>query len=188
MVEIEYKYELSREQFLHICSRFTWDEISEMDNYYYDDQKLTLYSKDITIRVRKLNNKIILESKLPESKSDDGVIRISKERSCELSCVPNFLDQSIVFQMTDLILDGVENVGKLKTTRRRKKLENLTIFADMCKYLGKIDYELELEIENGDYITDIDSLTGLSGLKPSDGKRSRFIKKKEDLGNEHCLQ
>lgn len=121
-------------------------------NYYYDNANNDLLKNDITLRVRQVNDNLMLQVKYLIS--NDGMVRKKEEREFkidELKSNVNLKDEEIIATIGDLSKYGHANlVGSLVTHRMSLNYNSwMKLELDTNIYLGKIDYELEVEIIDG---------------------------------------
>lgn len=182
MFENELKFMLEKEEYSDAISildnNFT-KKCFTHTNYYYDTQDHDFYKNNILFRVRVTDDgNMALQIKLPIKR--DGPLRVKKEYVKPIDKLPAYFDLedmefSKMFNHTGL----VKVVGMLITERRLYKAnEGIHISLDKNKYLGKEDYELEIEYEENCREEALNLVNGmLSGYtsKPSQaGKRNRF--------------
>ena len=103
-------------------------------NHYYDTHRFFLNSNNTTCRIREINGQF------------QGTIKkhISGERSEEFEFDISFLPKT-------LLVDGmtVYSQGCATTERTIIPVSNtVTLFLDKTEYLGRTDYELEIEYEH----------------------------------------
>ena len=140
MVENEFKLMLTKEQYKKILKMFEWDEVTEQTNYYFDTRTLELVEEHITCRVRAIDGRYLLQMKLPNGEEHS---RIELER--ELSELPETISGEILEEMSGMLLPNVRRIGALTTIRHIKHEDGFEIDLDENYYLGRIDYELEVE-------------------------------------------
>lgn len=155
MLENEIKLTLTKEQYLEIKdSFFTEDNFSKkiQINYYYDNANSDLFNNSITLRIRQIENNLMLEAKYPLENS--GIIKRKEERNLTLHKFQNELnlnDSYIKEHIGDLSKYGKVNLlGSLLTERySTNPFPWLQLDLDYSMYLGTCDYELEIEILSG---------------------------------------
>lgn len=177
MTEIELKYLLSENEYREISSRYSWEKEKRIENYYYDTSGYDLYCNNITLRVRVIDNQIVLECKQNSIQSKKEK-RISQEQSIPITSIPKEIDSNTINQFTGMTFNHVVCIGKLTTYRKTMELSDLRISMDQCSYLGKTDYELEVELEDETACPNLNKILGISNLSFAEGKRTRFIKEK----------
>lgn len=132
-------------------------------NYYYDTENKDLLIKGETLRVRQIEESLVLQHKY--EKTRDGALTISKEVSSVVDTLPH-----------EILLSGVstKNIGCLITNRTEIKCDGFTVCLDKNYYLGKFDCELEIEIESGTRLPD--EMLNLIKGEPTLGKYTRFAR------------
>lgn len=139
MIENELKFIITKEQYYKAQDRIKWDEIIEQVNYYYTDNE----NENITIRVREKRDKYYLQVKIPLS--EDKGIHIKKEFTKEIFDIPPIILGTELSELTGEKINNASYIGKLKTTRLRKKINQAELCLDKNEYLGITDYEVEIE-------------------------------------------
>jgi uncharacterized protein YjbK len=145
-------------------------------NYYFDSSDFILYAKGETLRIRQKSGKLSLERKFNKRISSDG-IRICDEKDMPMSNLP-FLIKS----------DGIEYryIGDLVTLRKNFEFENSLVSLDINYYLGKVDYEIEIESYKS--ISVPKSIIEIVKFENRQiGKYSRFIEKLRQPNLQHKL-
>ena len=61
MLEKEYKFLLTREQYDALKEYFQWNNTFEQFNYYYNDMDNYIYNNNITVRIREGHADIFLD-------------------------------------------------------------------------------------------------------------------------------
>lgn len=151
-------------------------------NYYYDTEKLDFHRQGITIRIRQKND--LLKGTVKRHSVRGNPYRSSEERFFVLR-----LPRSMKYEKADLSL-----FGQLVTERLSVSFESgLKLMLDKNYYLGRLDYELEVEFpENGDgeaaaFMENIARSLRRGGfqqkrtLPPCAGKAQRFFTALEEL-------
>jgi len=161
--EIERKAILTKEQYESLLGKIVDKPVTKkvQINYYYDTDDYILLSNDETLRVRQIEDKLELQYKY--NKKIESGVRISNESCDEI----NYLPEKIA-------IDGliVKRIGFLLTERRSKRFDGYIIFLDKNYYLGKVDYEIEMEAINIEYMPT--ELYGISFNTVCKGKYTRF--------------
>lgn len=134
--EHEFKVLLSKDEY-HILLRFLdklMVEYGWQTNYYYDTRDEVMRKRNVTVRIRQKNNKLIGTVK-KHLETDN----LSTE---EHFCVDT-LPRVLMWEGRPLWMKGT------LTTERRvfKVCDGITLMLDMNQYLDTIDYELEVEFE-----------------------------------------
>lgn len=184
MTESELKYNLNLCQYIYLISNLKNKCESKSNiqiNYYFDTDNFELDNKDITLRIRQIEESLKLELKLPIQ--NDGTLRIKNEFSKSINELPFVIKpdsddlKEVLSCSDDLFLKGT-----LVTERIKFSLgENIEIDIDKNYYMGVIDYELEVEFQERSIEQAkkfINSISDTYELVPSQyGKRERFFNK-----------
>lgn len=145
--EQEVKRILSQDEYDFLKCQFDFDEEFTQINFYYADKCGIIEEKGITIRVRKKNEKIVLQVKEPVVKN--GALRIHNEYEKIIKKIPCCITAKELLELCNIKLADVYLLDKLVTFRLIKWWNNTTqICLDKNQYLGVIDYEVEIEYEN----------------------------------------
>lgn len=178
MLEKEYKFLLTREQYDALKEYFQWNNTFEQFNYYYNDMDNYIYNNNITVRIRERNGKFKLQTKM--NVYNNGALAIKEEKELDVDGAYALIQPEILKNMIGYMCRDIHKVGVLKTYRDVcTKFQNVEICLDMNEYLSIVDYELEIEYtsENG-----VDSMLrqmvkkfGLQLEKKTEGKNSRFF-------------
>ncbi len=175
-IEYEHKKLLNSEGYnslmLKLNAVYTFEETLQI-NYYYDNKDLTLYHNGNTLRVRQKANKLTLERKYNKRYASTGE-RICDENSRIIESLPSkvVLNGNVYFYL-----------GNLTTVRKNYIIDNNIISLDANYYLGKVDYELEVESKNEIVLPEIISQS-VTFDNCYDGKYTRFIKAFRKMGLE----
>ena len=78
MLEKEYKFLLTREQYDALKEYFQWNNTFEQFNYYYNDMDNYIYNNNITVRIRERNGKFKLQTKM--NVYNNGALAIKEEK------------------------------------------------------------------------------------------------------------
>lgn len=145
--EQEVKKILRQDEYDFLKCQFDFDEEFTQINFYYADKSGVIEEKEITIRVRKKNEKIALQVKEPVVKN--GALRIHNEYEKIIKKVPYCITAKELMELCNIKLPDVYLLDMLVTFRQIKWWNNTTqICLDENRYLGVIDYEIEIEYEN----------------------------------------
>ena len=172
MSEFEYKWLVSGEAYNKLLNIFVnivpHKTISTQINYYYDTNEYSFKNKNTTVRIRYKNGTLF------------GTIKkhiigsVSEEESWKLNDLPN-----------TIIIDGVTThlIGEMLTQRTNFHTDREIIISfDKNIFLGKTDYEIELEFsENSrnealEWKEMIDLLLHTYPSKPNANKSTRVSK------------
>ncbi len=176
MLEKEYKSLLTKDEYEKIRNGFTWDSEKVQENHYYTDDEGILRQNRIMMRVRVKDNKSVIQVK--HHKNPGSPLQICEETEYAVTGVPkSFYDGE---KYTGIKTDELKNIGCAKTLRSSKMWDEKTeICLDKTEYLGRCDYEIEIEYTSD---TPPDGLMkrltdmGVEFKAVSVGKFSRFLK------------
>jgi uncharacterized protein YjbK len=197
MVESELKYMITFEEYNQLLNMSTNNFQKQtliQINYYFDTNEFELDKRGITLRIRQTEKDLKLELKSPISK--DGALRVKKEFSRSIDKLP-FVINFINDEWSELIQCNSDLYLKGSLITQRTKLDSedgIEIVLDKSYYLGLIDYELEVEFQEGLKAQAFNVINCFIGdgkeLKPSQcGKRKRFFNVlKHSLGEPRLVQ
>ncbi len=138
-------------------------------NYYYDTPEYDIFNKNETLRIRLKDSGLKLERKCNNYYINDT--RVCEEYSRHI----DFLPQSIIIDHNHLNL-----IGCMVTARTNFKFDNCVISLDKNYYLGKIDYEIEIESNEVVNIPiQLSNIINHEEITP--GKYTRFISTLNDI-------
>lgn len=175
MLEKEYKCLVTKEQwqsFLCLMKKkycILCPEETTQTNYYYDTADFVLNRTGRTLRVRQAGGRLLLQHKL--RRIADGGVVCSEEEQRPAKDIPREMDGA-PYGVSQLQL-----LGSLRTKRLRfRPLPGVRVDLDQNVYLGRTDYEIEIEFEG-------EAPAGLLALCPARlplpgqglGKYSRFL-------------
>lgn len=132
-------FESARMKAEKMCESF---ESFNQVNYFYDTANQFWHKHDVTIRIRKIGNKYLLQTK-QRTKQDRVRLEIEKE----IGKLPKQIELSKEFvQINRHQYKLIELQGALITQRTSFYCENnVRIDFDINYYLGNKDYEIEIE-------------------------------------------
>lgn len=172
-IEKEIKISLSDGQYKEVMGLFDWGEIVEQTNYYYTAPENTGMT---SIRVREIDSRLWLQVKAPVS--EDGALHVGKEFEKSLDSLPEVISSEELNRLTGAKLPDVRLAGSLHTCRRLcRDFEGVEICLDKSDYLGRTDYELELEY-TGEYPSAVMDKLNEKGIRAAGtavGKYARFL-------------
>lgn len=182
MLEKEIKIMLSEEEYLNLMRLMQPEKTVRQVNHYYYSKACS--EKRISVRVREVGNKVLLQIKLPVSSS--GALAVREEIEQELSRVPDRIDKEVLKELCG-IDDTAERIGSLETERSLCYMfDGVELCLDRNEYLGVVDHELEAEYTRA-YPEEVIRLLNAQGIdteKPARGKFSRFLERARQLQNE----
>ncbi len=173
-IEKEYKEVITREKYDQLLELFEWDNEVQQVNYYYFDEKNLVVDKGITVRVRQINDKLILQIKTPVDVK--GSLHIKKEFEKEINHLDKYISGHGIAELSALNIGKLECKGQLFTIRNIFAAGKTMICLDKNMYLGKVDYEVEVEYQDkiDDSIINTFKEIGVSFIKETQGKNTRF--------------
>ena len=178
-IEYERKQILTLDEYNMLITRLNeivdCNEVIQV-NYYFDDNNYSLCDKGDTLRVRQKSGRLSLERKFNKRYSTNGV-RICDESNEDIHNLP----------MKIVIGDNkFYYIGNLMTVRKNYKIDDNTISLDASYYLGKIDYEVEIESDKEvtipEFVSKIIKFNRYQG-----GKYNRFVRKLKEKQLEYKI-
>lgn len=188
MIENEFKIMLSEEQYSTVHAMYEWDSEKLQVNSYYDDDELHCSDSHITVRVRSVGDKSLLQIKMPPAvAADNGAVsRIELER--ELDGVPETISSAELESLCGERLPDVKLLGTLGTFRSVKHFAGAEIDLDKSECFGKTDYELEVEYTDEAaaeaVLAKISEKVPLDRNAPTTGKIRRFLEEYKKSAHE----
>lgn len=177
--EIEHKILVCKEEYERLLSELSKQFLCynyNQTNYYYDTENLSLYNGHETLRIREKKECLCLEYKY--NKKFIGSTRVCEENSHPVKGIPKKLEKEDTrkFGLPDA---NYILLGKLETNRSDFILSEGVLSLDKNEYLGYVDYEVEVEIENLSLRLASQVLVSdkMNGEVSANGKYSRFISK-----------
>lgn len=148
--EIEFKNILLKEEYEKIkASHFQNDTPLKLDNYYIDNDQLTLINSHLMLRIRTENQVQTMTLKVPESAhtvleySGHVDLDLTDQSPVEQDDVPSNIKDKLA--ELNISIDDLKIQGKLSTERLEKPYRSGLLVLDKADYLGNTDYELEFE-------------------------------------------
>jgi len=145
-------------------------------NYYYDTEDLTLTSLDVTVRVRQVQEQLMLEIKKPLEVKD--AYKVKQEVSYSLDCLPSYVELGQYFPA----LAGQRALITFPLLTERSSYlvsDQIRIDVDRSSYLGNVDYEMEIEFHEGverEAEEWFHQLLPSKRLQRTAGKKTRFFR------------
>ncbi len=181
MLETEFKAMLTQEQYNDLDRMFKWDWVKEQTNSYYADPSMLLKKHGITLRIRTING--ISKIQVKAHKNENSPLQICEETEFDTETIPNKFAADEVEHMTGISAPA-SLLGSLTTLRHSLMYsDGVEICLDKSDYLGKTDYEIEVE-----YTSEIpDSLkekladAGIEFKDAAVGKMTRFMQRLNDV-------
>lgn len=174
MLELEYKFLLSEEKFLSLINNLP-EEIQKgaekpyiQVNYYFDTPDYAAHKEGVTVRIRQKNGRLQGQIK----RHDKGKSIKSEEEYFTAEELPDHID----FEGKMLVY-----LGNLTCRRSSFVCDGYQLDFDESFYLGKQDYELEIEFEDGneEKVRKLIQELGLEVGGKRTGKFSRFRKARD---------
>ena len=147
MLEYEFKRILNKEQYDFLTKPELLKKFKNTDrrvhvNYYYDTPEDEFNERGVTIRVRQVKEKLFYTVK---KHNRNGCFCKSSELELKNVSKLNGLPEELRYE---------DRIVKLKGTLTTHRIfipmeEGVTVMVDCNYYLGSLDYELEIEFENG---------------------------------------
>lgn len=180
MIETELKAMLTPEQYDDILAAFRWEHTTEQTNTYYADTDGILRANHITFRIRTIDGTHKIQVK--HHKKSDKSLQICEETEYPITVVPDRFSAADTQKYTGIAVVA-DKLGSLTTLRRTITLGDCEICLDRSEYLGKVDYELELEYTDA-RPTDLEEQfaeIGVDFTRRAKGKMSRFSQRLSEL-------
>ena len=141
-IEIEFKTFISEDVYNNLIKEFELENnIFSQTNYYFDTEDTILMQEKTVLRIRQKGSNYKLATKTrAEVGADETHLFISKEQA------ENFLQNGFDAKIINLPY-YVKNIAQLTTHRASTPYKNGTLFLDKSEYYGKVDYEIEYEVD-----------------------------------------
>ena len=152
-LEIEIKTHLSEVQYDRLLAQFSEVTPVTQKNYYLDTPDFYLRHHKIAMRIRTFDTSAELTIKIPQ---EIGNMEYNQDLTLEeaKNCLDNCkLPQGMIVEelkSRGLSTSGWVVLGCLTTVRFEKETAIGLMALDQSSYFDIVDYELELEVENGD--------------------------------------
>lgn len=155
-LEIEYKTLLSLSEFDQLSKRFNHIKPIRQTNYYFDTPDLKLRKNKLSLRIRTFSDAAEMTLKIPQSVGNmEHNLALTSQQATAILKADSLLGHGALLQsMLDLLdqytinLDAIHTLGSLTTTRREYQTPIGLMALDRNEYTNKVDYELELEVED----------------------------------------
>ena len=141
-IEIEFKTFISEDVYNNLIKEFELENnIFSQTDYYFDTEDTILMQEKTVLRIRQKGSNYKLTKKTrAEVGADETHLLISKEQA------ENFLQNGFDAKIINLPY-YVKNIAQLTTHRASTPYKNGTLFLDKSEYYGKVDYEIEYEVD-----------------------------------------
>lgn len=155
-LEIEYKTLLSLSEFDQLSKRFNHIKPIRQTNYYFDTPDLKLRKNKLSLRIRTFSDAAEMTLKIPQRVGNmEHNLALTSQQATAILKADSLLGHGALLQsMLDLLdqytldLDAIHTLGSLTTTRREYQTPIGLMALDRNEYTNKVDYELELEVED----------------------------------------
>lgn len=142
-LEIEFKSELTQQEYEDIISRFKLEGKSyTQTNFYFDTKGYELYKNHIILRIRKKEHSVKLTAKI---KQDVGTLErhiiLDDDKAIEM------IEKGFNAEIIGLDYN-VFNFAKLTTERIKIPYKSGMLFFDKNTYYDTVDYEVEFEADD----------------------------------------
>ena len=152
-LEIEMKTLLSEEEYDRLLDQFSEVTPITQKNYYLDTPDFYLRQHQIAMRIRTFENSAELTIKIPQKVGNmeyNQALTLEESKNCLDECK---LPEGMILE--ELTSRGLSTscwvvLGCLMTVRYEKETSIGLMALDQSSYFDVVDYELELEVENGD--------------------------------------
>jgi uncharacterized protein YjbK len=156
-LEIEYKTLLSYGDYEKLLPLFSHVTPVRQTNYYFDTEDLALRQARLSLRIRAFDDSAEMTVKVPQEVGNlEHNVALTLEEANAMIGLKKLTTQCINVQaIVDLLeahgidVSKITLQGSLTTTRREHDTEIGKMALDANEYLGKTDYELELEVADG---------------------------------------
>ena len=152
-LEIEMKTLLSKAEYQRLQYQFSEITPITQINYYLDTPDFYLRQHKIAMRIRTFENSAELTIKIPQKVGNmeyNQALTLEEAKNCLDEC--KLPEGMILEELTSrgLSTSGWVVLGCLTTVRYEKETAIGLMALDQSHYFDVVDYELELEVENGD--------------------------------------
>ncbi|MCJ1981315.1 CYTH domain-containing protein [Lactococcus carnosus] len=155
-LEIEYKTLLSLSEFDQLSKRFNHIKPIRQTNHYFDTPDLKLRKNKLSLRIRIFSDAAEMTLKIPQRVGNmEHNLALTSQQAAAILKADSLLGHGALLQsMLDLLdqytinLDAIHTLGSLTTTRREYQTPIGLMALDRNEYTNKVDYELELEVED----------------------------------------
>ncbi|WP_159574260.1 CYTH domain-containing protein [Streptococcus halichoeri] len=150
-LEIEYKTLLSYQNYVKILKQMIAISPVTQVNHYFDTSDFQLKSHKMSLRIRTFTDHAELTLKVPETVGNREYNLALTSDQAKTILASNQLPPSEIaalIQESGIALDRIACFGALTTVRREVQTSIGKMALDLNTYLGKTDYELELEVSD----------------------------------------
>jgi uncharacterized protein YjbK len=152
-IEIEFKNMLTKDEYDKFIQIFKIErrDIFKQINYYIDSDNFSLKEKMCALRVREKNGNYKLTLKQPVLEglleTDQPITKEQFQQICDKRIFPEGPVTKVINEI-GLSCSDLKVLGKLQTNRISFPYKDGILFLDHSEYLGKVDYELEYEVND----------------------------------------
>ena len=175
MFETELKSLLTKKQYEALLTMFDYSkEVTQTNSYYFSPDN-ALKTHGITFRIRTIGDVHTVQIKKHINKQ--GGLQVSEESEFKINDIPSEFTEEEVYLYTGLKTTA-SLIGELTTLRMScMYCDGVEICLDKSTYLGKSDYEIEIEYTAPVPDELINRLCEISITfnSPTPGKYSRFL-------------
>lgn len=148
-LEIEFKADLSKEDYESLISNFDKSKIYRQINYYIDDDNLSIRGKKCGLRIREKDGNFELTLKVPEivgkTEINQQISNKIYENFAKHNVFPSGEIKEYLEQKLSVKTTTIHILGELITDRLDIKYKTSLISIDKSTYNSKTDYEIECE-------------------------------------------
>ncbi|MBM7636110.1 CYTH domain-containing protein [Streptococcus saliviloxodontae] len=152
-LEIEYKTMLTKAEFNHLQALLMHVPAITQTNYYFDTDASDMRNNRLSLRIRTFEKSAEMTLKIPKAVGTlEHNLPLTRDEARHIIETGEFPTNAI----TDLIcqhgvaLEHLHTLGHLTTVRRECQTPIGLMALDRNQYAGRIDYELELEVEDAE--------------------------------------
>lgn len=153
-VEIESKILIDEKEYKKLGEKLGFNAPYLQTNWYIDSDDRILENNTIRLgmRIRNVNGEFILSLKAPMAEG-----KLEKDQLLSVSEADNMIQKNIfpegeikdfVSEYLDIDVSKLKTLAKMETERRRCTYGNVRLALDRNTYLGKTDYELEVDADS----------------------------------------
>lgn len=175
MLETELKALLTKYQYQTLLTMFDYTKEVTQTNSYYISPDNALKSQGITFRIRTIGD--IHTAQIKKHINKQGGLQVSEEREFKIDDIPPEFTEEEVYLYTG-IKTTASLIGELTTLRMSCMFcDGVEICLDKSTYLGKTDYEIEVEYTSPvpDKLINELGKIDITFNSPTPGKYSRFL-------------
>lgn len=179
-LEIEFKTMLTQAEHRALLPYFEGLEPVRQTNYYLDTADFSLRQARVALRIRTFSDRAELTLKIPQQVGNyEYNLQLSQAEYQAILDQTAFPDGEIkeILQSKGIAPQAIRSLGSLTTIRHEKHTPIGLMALDESHYLGKTDYELELEVQDADQgQADFQAFLAQEQLeyKPGKSKIARF--------------